>query len=252
VGIILLFGGIALLLQLFISEEKAKKWMKISGILQQLTIACVLVYMISIISGLITLLPGITSDPQTAVLLIIYGISFFYLSWCIQKVSRLYPPEETGIPAPEKMTSDEPRSRYSLKLLRDASLPLSIAVLILVGVLLTLLGFLLFPVNLGVIPFSPDGQLGLLLVITAVQMMALGDTPIGQYRRSWLLIMIGIVFAAMGIISCIVPGILTGVIQMLVGLLNIIGGVVLLTKRFLPILHGLRQKSEAPVLERPH
>jgi hypothetical protein len=77
---------------LFISEEKARKWMKISGILQQLTLACSLVYIMSVILGLVTLLPGITTDPQTAVLLIIYGISFFYLSWCIQKATRLYPP----------------------------------------------------------------------------------------------------------------------------------------------------------------
>lgn len=101
VGIMLFVGGIALLLQLFISEEKAKKWMKISGILQQLTIACSLVYIMSVILGLITLIPGITTDPQTAVLLIIYGISFFYLSWCIQKVTILYPSEETENPAGE-------------------------------------------------------------------------------------------------------------------------------------------------------
>jgi uncharacterized membrane protein HdeD (DUF308 family) len=97
VGIILFVGGITLLLQLFIFEEKAKKWMKISGILQQLTMACGLVYMLSIIIGLVTLLPGITTDPQTAVLLIIYSFGFFYLSWCIQKVSRLYPPKKQEI-----------------------------------------------------------------------------------------------------------------------------------------------------------
>ncbi len=80
VGAMLFFGGTALLLQLFISEEKAKKWMRIPGILQQLTVACALVYSISVISGLITLVPGITSDLHTAALLTIYGISFFYLS----------------------------------------------------------------------------------------------------------------------------------------------------------------------------
>ncbi len=101
VGIMLFIGGIALLLQLFISEEKAKKWMKISGILQQLAIACSLVYIMSAILGLVTFFPGITTNPQTAVLLIIYGISFFYLAWCIQKVTRLYPPEETRNPAGE-------------------------------------------------------------------------------------------------------------------------------------------------------
>lgn len=101
VGIMLFVGGIALLLQLFISEEKAKKWMKTSGILQQLTIACSLVYIMSVILGLVTLIPGITTDLQTAVLLIIYGISFFYLSWCIQKVTILYPPEDTKNPVGE-------------------------------------------------------------------------------------------------------------------------------------------------------
>ncbi|GAB7015939.1 hypothetical protein [Methanogenium cariaci] len=98
VGILLFAGGIALLLQLFVSEGKARKWMKIPGILQHLTIACILVYAMSVVLGLVTLLPGITTDPQTAVLLMIYGISFFYLSWCIQKTTRLYPPEETGNP----------------------------------------------------------------------------------------------------------------------------------------------------------
>ncbi len=149
------------------------------------------------------------------------------------------------------MSSDDTHSRYSFKLFREASLPLSVAILILVGVLLTLLGLLLFPVNLGIIPFSPDGQLGLLLVIVAIQMMAMGETPMGQYKRSWLLIIIGIVFAAMGIVSCIVPGILTGVIQMLIGLLNIIGGVVLIIKRFFPILHGIRNPPAQAVTFTP-
>ncbi|NLB01325.1 MAG: hypothetical protein GX837_10310 [Methanomicrobiales archaeon] len=121
----------------------------------------------------------------------------------------------------------------------EASLPLSIALVIPVAALLVILGLLLFPVNLGLIPFSPDGQLGLLLVIMAIQMLALGETPMGQYRRSHLLIVIGIVFAALGIFSCIVPGILTDVIRLLLALLNIAGGAILLTKRFLPMLRGV-------------
>ncbi|ABN57059.1 MULTISPECIES: hypothetical protein [Methanoculleus] len=93
VGTLLFAGGIALLAQLFLSEDKARLWLKVSGILRHLTIACIIVYVMSIILGLVTLLPGITTDPQTAVLLIIYGIGFFYLAWCIQKVGRLYPQE---------------------------------------------------------------------------------------------------------------------------------------------------------------
>jgi len=94
VGLLLFAGGIALLAQLFLSKDKARVWLKIPGILRHLTIACIIVYVMSIILGLVTLLPGITTDGETAVLLIIYGIGFFYLSWCIQKAARTYPPGE--------------------------------------------------------------------------------------------------------------------------------------------------------------
>jgi hypothetical protein len=101
----LFVGGISLLLQLLLSENKAKTWMKTSKLLQHLTLACGLVYTVAIALGLITLLPGITIDPVTAVLLIIYGISIFYLAGCIQKVSQLYPPEKF----PELNTTDSKR-----------------------------------------------------------------------------------------------------------------------------------------------
>lgn len=48
----------------------------------------------------------------------------------------------------------------------------------------------------------------------------------------------GIVFATLGAFSCIVPGILTGVLQILLGVLNILGGVILLIMRFAPINQG--------------
>lgn len=246
VGIMLLFGGIALLLQLFISEEKAKKWMRIPGILKQLTIACSLVYIMSAILGLITLLRDIATDLQTAAILVIYGISFFYLSWCIRKVNILYPPEEIRNPAYKQLNKVEHPSRYSFKLLKDAALPLSVAIFITLGVLLTLMGLLLFPISLHIIPFSPDGQLGLLLIITAIQILALGETPLGHLKRSWLLIIIGIVFVAMGIFSCIVPGILTNVINLLLGFFNIFGGLALLTKGYLSKHHGGMDPATIP------
>jgi hypothetical protein len=136
------------------------------------------------------------------------------------------------------MTPDDQRAQGSLRFFRDASVSLSVAIVLIVATLLVLLGLLLFPVNLGAIPFSPDGQLGLLMVIMAIQMMALGETPVGQYTRSWLLIIVGIVFAALGVVSCIVPGILTDLLRVLLGLLNIVGGGVLLAERFSPVLLG--------------
>jgi len=133
----------------------------------------------------------------------------------------------------------------------EASIPLQIAIVIPIGVLLVLLGLLLFPVNTGALPFSPDGQLGLLLVIMAIQMLALGETPVGHYRRSHLLVAIGIAFASMGSFSCIVPGVLTGVIQLLLALLNISGGAILLAKLFLPVLQGARDTAPVPAALQP-
>jgi uncharacterized membrane protein HdeD (DUF308 family) len=246
VGIVLFAGGICLLIQLFLSEKKAKLWMKTSGILQQLTVACGLVYVLAIISGLTTLFPGFATDLQTAIVLIIYGMSFFYLSWCIWKVARTYPSQErngSGLGTPYLNNAG---SQGRFRLFQEASLSLSSAILIILGILITFLGLLLFPVNLGLLPFSPDGQLGLMLTVMAIQMMALGDTPLGQYRRSWLMIIIGMVFAALGVVSCIAPGLLTGMLQIFLGLLNIMQGVAFFIKKFFPKLQGVRTPPEAP------
>ena len=255
VGIVLLAGGIALLIQLFVSEKKARLWIKIPGILQQLTIACGIVYALTGFLGMTTLVPGITTNPQTAILLIAYGISIIYLSWCIWKVAKSYPPEKQDDPALSMPNSNNADSKGRFRFFREASLPLLQAILILLGIHLTFLGIMLFPVNLGMLAFSPDGQLGVLLTIMAIQMMALGDTLVGQFKRSLLMVIVGIVFAALGVVSCIVPGMLTGMIQILLGLLNCIGGAALLIKRFLPALHEIETRPAfsipvPPILKR--
>lgn len=248
VGVVLFAGGIALFMQLCISEKKARLWIRIAGILRQLTIACALAYVSIIILGMITLFPGVTTDPQTAILLIFSGISFFYLSWCIWKAARAYVSEKPDDSVSSLRSLDRSDSAEHFRLFREASLSLSAAILTLLGILFTFLGLLLFRVYLGMLPFSPDGQLGLLLTIMAIQMMALGETPLGQYTRSWLMIFIGIVFAALGVVSCIVPGMLTGIIRISLGCLNITGGVVFLTKQFLPKLRGIRTPPEIPIV----
>ncbi len=252
VGIILFAGGIVLFMQLCISEKKAKLWIKIAGILLwQLTIACALVYALSVILGITTLFSSVTTVPQTAILLIFYGISFFYLSWCIWKVRRAYGPEKPDDSVLSIVGPDRSNAKGRLRLFQEASLSLSLAILILLGILITFLGLLLFPVNLGLLPFSPDGQLGLMLTVMAIQMMALGDSPLGRYTRSWFMIIIGLVFAALGAVSCIVPGLLTGMLQIFLGLLNIMQGVAFFIKRFLPKLQGIRTPPETPMVIPP-
>ena len=238
VGVILTVGGAALLVQLFLRREKAAAWLEIPGILRHITLASALVYVMAFLLGLVTLLPALTTDTLTAGLLIIDGASLLYLAWSIQALEKVYPRK----PEPAEL---QKRTRSFLS--RDAPLTLTTAILIFLGVLLAFLAVLLVPVNLGTLPFSPDGQLGLLLVIMAIQLLAMGETPVGQFRRSRLLVLIGLVFAGLGIFSCIVPGILTDDLRVMLGLLNLAGGLVPLALRLYPILQQMRNPPAVPV-----
>jgi hypothetical protein len=105
-----------------------------------------------------------------------------------------------------------------------------------------ILGTLLVPVSLGLIPFSGSAQLGLLVVIQAIQMLASGSTPIGPFRRSWLMIALGFPFAALGVVSCIVPGVLVPVLTLLIAVLNVAGGLLGLKRTLAPML----ERKEGP------
>ena len=232
VGLVLLAGGLSLLVQLFAAEDKARTWMRVGGILSHLTVACTLVYVLTAALGAIALFSGIATGTVTASLLILCGAGFAYLAWCIRNVRRAYPP-----PSPPRRVEDVGATE-NFGILSEATLPLSVAIVLLLGVLLTLLGLLLFPVNLGLIAFSPDGQLGLLLTVMAIQIISLGDTPLGKFRRSSAITLFGLVFAALGVVSSIVPGLLTGAITALLGVLNVAGAGVFLFKRYFTELYG--------------
>ncbi|MFZ3149551.1 MAG: DUF308 domain-containing protein [Methanothrix sp.] len=242
-GLIVLITGAVGLLQLFTAKDKARRWMKVPGILQQLTVACALVYSIEIVLGIITLLPGIMPNLLTAVLLLVFGASLIFLAWCIHMVNHQYGLTNAKIvPAPSK-------SKSGFCLLKETSLTVENTFNTYQGFLMILLGILVLLMILGIFPsFNSDGQLGLLLVLTSLQLLALGQFVASQVTRSWLVISFGILCAATGIYSCIVPGVLTGVIQPLLGLQNIITGVLLLaTKIIAPTVYGIRHPPAEPV-----
>ena len=146
------------------------------------------------------------------------------------------------------MTSETPHSQDGFSVFREASLPLTEAFGLFQGALLILLGLLVYGVEFSGIPFNESGQLGLLLVLTSLQVMAVGSFLGRQYRRSWWLMTIGIVFAGMGIVSCIVPGILAEVIRPLLGVQNIFTGVLFLALQLVvPAVHGTRSPPAEPV-----
>lgn len=240
-GLLLLVGGIMLFLQLVISKDKARLWITIPGILQHLAIACAIVYLMEILLGFVTLFPNITTAPIIGILCILFGISFFYLAWCVRKAVFAYPRNVTPILRPAE-------GRHFI--LRDPSLTPSIILLLMMGIILLIVAFLMIPLAIGILSsYSHDSQYGLLLVIMALQVMILGETPFGVRTHSWLLILVGLVFAGFGMVSCIVPGLLSGVMLGFLGIWNLIAGCFGLVNLYRPIISDIRhpQAEPAPV-----
>jgi len=219
VGIIMTAGGTILILQL--ACIRAGIWMRISGIFRHLIAACALVYLMEILFGLISIVPFIRPGLMTTVLGTTFGISLFYLAWTLTRIAGSYPRETLKSVSGSSLT---PAKDDRFFLLRDAPLPTQIAVILLLGLIFILFSLLLIPVSQGIIPFSRDSQFGLLMVIMAFQVLALGKTPLGVYERSYPLILIGLAIVSIGIYSCIIPGLITGWVLIPLGIWNIITG----------------------------
>jgi len=166
------------------------------------------------------------STPMTAAVILIYGIVVIYLAVALRAIYRLYPAAE--------------RPRES-----DTGLSVDHSMILLMAVFMLILGALLIPVSLGLLPFSASAQLGLLMVVFAVQLLACGSTPLGPFPRTWLMMAFGLLFAALGIVSCLIPDILVAVLTVLVGVLNILGGIITLTKIGVPLLRRSDEPRDA-------
>ncbi len=225
-------GGLLLLLQMFLSKEKLRLWLKYGGIFQHLIIVCVAVYVLSIVVGVLILVHELLNIAMTAAVALIFGVAIIYLAFVLRKIYLIYPAAENVNQGTVQLSSDK-------------------MMLLITGVFMLLLGALLIPVSLGQLPFSGSAQLGLLMIIFAIQMLASGSTPIGPFPRNWLVIIFGLLFAALGIISGIIPEILVKPLTVLVGVLNILGGVINLVKTLLPLLKKTQKSiSQAPPILR--
>lgn len=200
-------GGLLLLVQMCLDKNKLRLWIRYGGVFRLLIVSCGLVYVLSMVVGLLCWNHELLSTPGMAAVLLLFGFAIFFLAWVLNRVYSRFP-EAAGLPA------------GSFRLSTDHAL------LVLMGVFMLLLGGLLIPVSWGWLPFSASGQLGLLMVIFAVQMLASGSTPLGAFRRTWPLVGCGLVFAALGIVSCILPDKLVAPLTVFVGVLNILGGAI--------------------------
>ena len=221
-------GGFLLLLQMLLDRNKFRSWAKYGGVFRHLILGCVAVYLLSMLIGLLIWRKSLLTTPATALVVLIFGAAVVYLALVLRKIYRTYPEAE------------KPREG-------GVGLSTEHSMLLLMGIFMILLGMLLIPVNLGMLPFSGSAQLGLLMVMFAIQMLASGNTPIGPFPRSWLMILLGLLFAALGIVSCIIPDVLVPLLTVLVGVLNILGGAITLGKM---VFSNLRKSGE-PNIPRP-
>lgn len=223
VGVMLLAGGLARLLQLALAKDRARVWMPAGGALSQMTVASAVAYALRIAAGVVVLAPGLFPLPWAVAVFVAFGASLLYAAWALRQVSKAFPAAGEALsPAAGRGWLDEPE------------LPLSLANLVLMAILLILLGVLLFPVGVGLLPYAPDGQFGLMLVLMAIQVLALGATPLGEVKRPAFMLAIGLFFAALGIVASIVPGLLTDWLRILIGVLNGGSGVKLLLDTYRP------------------
>ena len=221
-------GGVLLLVQMLFAQDKLRSWMRYGGVFRLLASGCAAVYLLSALIGLLLWNRTLLTTPMTALVVAAYGAAIVFLAGVLRKVYRAYPEAER-------------------KAAGDAALSDDRAMLLLTGVFMVLLGVLLIPVNLGLIPFSGSAQLGLLMVINAIQMLASGETPIGPFPRTWLMVALGLLFAAAGIVSCVVPGVLVPALTVLIGALNIAGGLAKLWRTCAPYVKRIGKPRE-PVL----
>lgn len=218
-------GGIVLFLRMALDEQKYGTWFRAGGILRHLVAATGLVYGMLVVMALRLLDQDMLTVWLTAAAVLVFGASILYLALVLRVVYRRYPEAERPF-------------------VEDAGPSTDHAMILLIGIFMVLLGVLLVPVNFGALPFSGSAQLGLLMVIFAVQMLASGSTPIGAFRRTWLMILGGLVFAALGIVSTIIPDVLVVFLTILVGVLNILNGVITLAKVGAPLVRKRAEPRE--------
>lgn len=198
-------GGVALLAHMALSRDKLPLWVRHGGVLHLLWITCGITYVLSAILGVLILKEGLLSGPAVPALVILYGGVILSLSRVLTLVYRKYPDSKGELPADGLLSPDH-------------------SVILITGVFMILLGLFLVPVGLGFLPFAASAQLGLLTIIMAFRMVSSGSTPLGTFRRTRAVIIIGLFFASLGVASAFVPGILDTFLVYFIAALNIIGG----------------------------
>lgn len=232
VSLIFGIGGIVLLLGLFGARRQYPVGKTPEGrVFARLTFSCAAVYIMEIlIAGLIAMqswLPGIITTGLMAVVFLVFSITLVCLSAILVKVYRLHPEADRathspGIP-PDTLMGTE------------------------FGLYMMVLGVLLVPVCLGLLPFSPSAQLGTMAVVLGIQALVAGTMMTFTFRRSRVLFVAALVLVAAGTFDIIIPDTIVEPLTIFFGAFNIAGGLYLIGNQVLP---NLTHREPALNLER--
>jgi len=113
-----------------------------------------------------------------------------------------------------------------MKLFDEINISLEVIMLLVCGLAICIVGMVLFPVSTGALSYYDAGGFGLLLIMLGFQWQISGVTPVGFIKRSWPLILPGIVVTGLGFITCFFPGISGDLPKYLVVAIFGIGGLV--------------------------
>jgi hypothetical protein len=119
-----------------------------------------------------------------------------------------------------------------MKIFEETNIHREVIFILAVGLIMLVLGAVLFSVAAGALPYYRDGVYGLLLVIFGLQLQIIGKIPFGSVQRSWSIRIPGIIITLIGIFTCFIPGIFGDVPKFLVMIAFGAGGVLLFLQIF--------------------
>lgn len=225
-------GGLLQLLRSTIDQNRLRSWLRYGGVFHHLVFACFAVYGLSMLAGYVLWAKPSLPTIIPATIMLLFGAAVIYLGGVLRLVYRAHPAAARACGG-------------------SYDIPFDRCLLLLTGMFMILLGVLIIPVNFGWLAFADNAQLGLLMIIFAIQMIASGNTPIGPFpHRSLFMVSLGILFAVLGIVSCVIPGLLVVTLNRLVGVLNILGGIIPLGSRLFLSRRSSRANAGHPLLQR--
>ena len=119
-----------------------------------------------------------------------------------------------------------------MKILHEANISLEAIFILAGGLMMFVLGVVLLLAAGGLLPYYQHGMYGLLLIICGLQLQTVGKTPIRYTKRSWPVLILGVIITIIGFAITIVPEMPGDISKILVILFFGVGGVLLLFELF--------------------